>query len=75
MTPHQVELVEYALRQVSRIEDSGWDSIPADLHPSFVKYMNRDVWTGHSDLLSLREAALRIVRDAITHTGEFSDGE
>jgi hypothetical protein len=35
--------------------------------------MCRDVWTGQSDLLTLREAALMIVRDAITRTGEFAD--
>jgi hypothetical protein len=46
-----------------------------DLHPSFAKYMCRDVWTGHSDLLTLREAALMIVRDAIMRTGEFGDEE
>jgi hypothetical protein len=37
--------------------------------------MCRDVWTGHSDLLTLREASLMIVRDAITRTGEFGDEE
>ena len=44
-----------------------------DLHPSFAKYMGEEVWTGRPDLLSLREAALMIVRDAIARTGEFSD--
>jgi hypothetical protein len=33
--------------------------------------MGKDVWTGECDLLSLREAALMIVRDAITGCGEF----
>ena len=75
MTPHQICLVEHALRQISRIEESGWDTIPTDLQPSFMKYMCRDVWTGQSDLLTLRDAALLIIRDAITHTGEFSDRE
>ena len=75
MTQHQISLVEYALRHICRIEQSGWDGIPLDLHPSFAKYMCRDVWTGQSDLLSLREAALMIVRDAITRTGEFGDQE
>lgn len=73
MTEHQISLVEYALRQICRIEQSGWDDIPLDLHSSFSKYMCRDVWTGECDLLSLREAALMIVRDAITRTGEFAD--
>jgi hypothetical protein len=75
MTQHQISLVEHALRQISKIEQAGWDGIPIELHPSFAKYMCRDVWTGHSDLLTLREAALMIVRDAITHTGEFGDQE
>jgi len=73
MTPHQISLIEHALRQVSRIDQTGWESIPPGLHPSFAKYMCRDVWTGQSDLLTLREAALMIVRDAITRTGEFAD--
>ena len=75
MTEHQIALVEHALRQISKIEQSGWDGIPGDLHSSFAKYMCRDVWTGECDLLSLREAALLIIRDAITRTGEFSDEE
>ncbi len=75
MTQHQISLVEHALRQISKIEQAGWDGIPIDLHASFARYMCRDVWTGHSDLLTLREAALMIVRDAITHTGEFGDEE
>jgi hypothetical protein len=75
MTHHQISLVEQALRQVSRIEPAGWDGIPLDLHSSFARYMCRDVWTGQSDLLTLREAALMIVRDAITRTGEFREEE
>jgi hypothetical protein len=35
--------------------------------------MCRDAWTGLSDVLALREAALLIIRDAITRTGEFCD--
>ena len=54
---------------------SPWDGIPLDLHASFVRYMCRDAWTAQPDLLSLRESAMIIVRDAITHTGEFGDGE
>jgi hypothetical protein len=75
MTPHQVSLVEYALRQMCRIEDSLWDEIPLDLQASFIRYMGRDVWTGQPDLLSLQESAMLIVRDAITRTGEFGDEE
>jgi hypothetical protein len=72
MTQMQIDLVEHALRRVTEISPSGWDSIPLDLHPYFTKYMDRDAWTGQSDLLSLREAALMIVRDAITQSGEFA---
>jgi hypothetical protein len=75
MTQRQISLVEYALRQVSRIEESDWDKIPLALHPSFAKYMCRDIWTDQSDPLTLREAALMVIRDAITHTGEFGNEE
>jgi len=75
LTQHQISLVECALRQISRIEQASWDAIPTDLYPSFAKYMCRGAWTGQSDLLSLREAALMIVRDAIARTGEFGDQE
>jgi hypothetical protein len=37
--------------------------------------MTKDAWTGESDPLSLPEAALLIVRDAITKTGEFAHDE
>ena len=75
VTQHQISLVEYALRQVSEIEQTEWEAIPADLHPSFARYMGRDVWTDRSDLLTLRGAALMIIRDAITRTGEFTNKE
>jgi hypothetical protein len=75
MTPHQISLVEQALRQISGIEQTDWDEIPVELHPSFARYMCADAWTGRSDLLTLREAALMIVRDAITRTGEFEEQE
>jgi len=75
VTQHQISLVEYALRQVSKIEQNTWEAIPADLHPSFARYMGRNVWTSQSDLLTLRGAALMIIRDAITRTGEFSNRE
>ena len=73
MSQHQVVLLEHALRQVSKIEQAGWEKIPIDLRPSFAKYMGEEVWTGQPDLLSLREAALMIIRDAIARTGEFSE--
>jgi len=73
MTQHQISLVECALRQIARIEQVSWGAIPPDLHFSFAKYMCRDAWTGQPDLLTLREAALMIIRDAITRTGEFGD--
>jgi hypothetical protein len=73
MSPHQVLLLEHALRQVSKIEPVGWHEIPSDLHPSFARYMCEEVWTGLPDLLTLREAALMIIRDAIARTGEFGD--
>jgi hypothetical protein len=75
MTGHQILLLEHALRLLFRIEQSGWDEIPLDLHHSFAKYMDDDVWTGLPDLLTLREAALMIVRDAISRTGEFAPSE
>jgi hypothetical protein len=73
MSQHQTLLLEHALRQVTKIERAGWEEIPTDLHPSFAKYMGEEVWTGQPDLLSLREAALMIIRDAIARTGEFSE--
>ena len=72
-TQGQIELVEHALRQVTRISRSGWHDIPQHLHPSFQRYMNKDIWTGESDPSTLSEAALMIVRDAITRSGEFAD--
>jgi len=71
MTQMQLDVVEHALRCLTDVSACGWDSIPAELHPYFAKYMDRDVWTGQSDLKSLREAALLIIRDAITQSGEF----
>ena len=75
MTPSQIELVEYALRLLAKIEPSGWDGIPVELHSSFSRYMSKDVWTGEPQPLTLRDAALMVVRDAITRSGEFSDDE
>lgn len=70
---HQILLLEHALRQVSEIDRASWEEIPIDLHPSFAKYMGEEVWTGLPDLLTLRQAALLIIRDAIARTGEFGD--
>jgi hypothetical protein len=71
---NQIDLVEHALRQVTKIPPSGWNAIPTDLQPSFAKYMHKDAWTGEPDPLTLADSALMIVRDAITRTGEFADG-
>ena len=75
MSRHQISLLEHALRELAKIEPIGWDAIPTDLHPSFAKYMSADVWTGLTDLLTLREAALMIIRDAIARTGEFAEDD
>jgi hypothetical protein len=75
VTQSQIELLEHALRQLTGISRSGWHDIPQHLHPAFAKYMSKDVWTGESDPLSLSEAALMIVRDAIARSGEFANGE
>jgi hypothetical protein len=75
MSQHQILLVEHALRQLSEIDQAHWDEIPLDLHPSFARYMDEEVWTGLPDLLTLRQAALMIIRDAIARSGEFGDEE
>jgi hypothetical protein len=72
MTAHQIELVEHALRLLAKLSQSGWDGIPQDLQSSFSRYMSRDCWTGEPDLLTLRDAALMVLRDAVTRTGEFA---
>ena len=74
-TQKQVELMEHALRQLTGISRSAWPEIPQYLHPAFARYMSKDPWTGEPDALSLSEAALLIVRDAIMRTGEFGDDE
>ena len=71
----RVELLEHALRHLTGISQSGWQDIPLHLHSAFAKYMNRDVWTGESDPLTLAEASLMIVRDAIAHIGEFAEDD
>ena len=75
MTQHQSSLVEHALRQVAKVNQAGWEGIPDGLQASFVPYLCRDVWTSQSDLISVRKAALMIIRDAITRTGEFRSEE
>lgn len=72
LTPAQIQLVEYALRVLMKISAPGWNDIPIHLQPCFAKYMDREVWVGGPDLRSLSTAALMIVRDAITRTGEFA---
>jgi hypothetical protein len=74
-TQKQVELVEHALRQLTGISRSAWPEIPQYLHPAFARYMSKDAWTGEPDALTLSEAALLIVRDAITRIGEFGNDE
>ena len=75
MSQHQVSLLQHALRLVSKIDPPSWDEIPLDLRVSFAKYMGEEVWTHLPDLLTLREAALTILGDAIARTGEFSIDE
>jgi hypothetical protein len=72
-TEKQIELLEQALRQLTRISRSAWPEIPQYLHPAFARYMSKDAWTGEPDMLTLSEAALLIVRDAIMGIGEFRD--
>ena len=74
-THKQLELMEHALRQLTGISRSAWPEIPQYLHPAFAKYMSEDPWTGEPDALTLSEAALLIVRDAIMRIGEFGDDE
>lgn len=73
MSRHQLSLLDQALHQLSKIDPTGWDEIPVDQQLSFSRYMEVDAWTGRPDLLTLREAALMIIRDAISRNGEFSD--
>ena len=73
MTPTQIQLVEQALRLVAKISPPDWADIPIHLQPCFARYMDREVWVGGPDLLSLSEAALLILRDAITRSGEFTE--
>lgn len=72
MSQHQIVVLERALLIVTRTDHGGWNEMPLELRISFAKYMRSDVWTHLPDILTLREAALLIVRDAIARTGEFS---
>jgi hypothetical protein len=75
MSEHQISLLEHALREVSQIEPAHWDEIPRNLQHAFETHMEKDPWTGLPDLLTLPEAALLIIRDAIAHTGEFAEDD
>jgi hypothetical protein len=72
MSQRQIALLDRALAILSKLDEGGWHEIPLDLRVSFAKYMEPDMWTRLPDVLTLREAALMIVRDAIARTGEFS---
>ena len=71
MSQHQLNLIERALCILARCDDCGWLEMPMDLRLSFSKYMAPEVWTHLPDLLTLRHAALLIIRDAIARGGEF----
>jgi hypothetical protein len=73
MSRYQIALIEQALCELAGLSRADWAEVPADLQPSFAKYMSRDVWAGTPDLFDLRHAALMIVRDAIARTGEFAE--
>ena len=70
---HQFALLDQALHQLAKIDPPSWEDIPIDVQTSFARYMGVDAWTGRPDLQTLRDAALMIIRDAISRTGEFSD--
>jgi hypothetical protein len=72
MTQAQIELVECALRVLMKISPVAWAEIPADLQRCFERYMERDVWTGEPDFQTFRQAAVMILRDAISRHGEFA---
>ena len=72
LAPMQIVLVEHALREITKISPAGWSSIPIHLQAPFTKYMSKDAWTGQPDPATLPDAALMIVRDAISRRGEFA---
>jgi hypothetical protein len=71
ISQHQLALLERALLVLTKLDEGSWSEMPLDLRISFARYMDPEVWTHLPDLLTLREAALKIVRDAIARTGEF----
>ena len=72
LEPMQIVLVEHALREITKISPAGWCAIPMELQAPFTKYMSKDAWTGQPDPATLADAALMIVRDAISRRGEFA---
>lgn len=72
LSQHQIALLERALLVLAKMDEGGWHEMPLDLRVSFAKYMHPEVWTHLPDLLTLREAALLIIRDAIARAGEFN---
>ena len=72
LAPTQIVLVEHALREITNISPSGWNAMPRHLQASFIKYMSKDPWTGQPDTATLTDAALMVVRDAISRRGEFA---
>jgi hypothetical protein len=72
LSRHQLALLERALLVLSKLDEGGWHELPPDLRVSFARYMDPEVWTHLPDLLTYRQASLKIVRDAIAHVGEFS---
>jgi hypothetical protein len=72
LSQYQISLLERALLLLAKMDEGGWHEMPLDLRVSFAKYMHPEVWTHLPDLLTLREAALQIVRDAIARVGEFT---
>lgn len=74
LSPAQIELLETALRQLTKIPRSGWETIPEAQRRYFAQYMEKEVWAGGVDLMTVRDAALRLIRDAVARTGAFSAG-
>jgi hypothetical protein len=55
--------------------ECGSNLVESSVPPQRKYFWEADAWTGESDLLTVSEAPLIIVRDAITRTGEFADDE
>ena len=71
ISQQQLALLERALLVLAKLDEGSWNEMPLHLRISFARYMDAEVWTHLPDLLTLRQAALKIVRDAIARTGEF----